>query len=610
MMWLVLVAGWAVAIALAAHFIVAKCWFLSSSWLGWPMLIANAIYETVEIRGRLPRMKQDVFIFVVLTAGFTLLGGPWFGLAFVLVGGTAWLGSQIVDMQWRLDVPATQLASVGGRVPLPIPCYIAWLKGPVVERRSSLYELGHWPQGLTQAFELWILNPGTVRPQLPLSIRIESSTTSITVERTNQVDVCPEPSQVVCQQFRLSAAQAGRGGRVTIEIVHGDRVWSRTLNLSGIVPAEQVQIRSAQINRWKYGCQGGFVWRGDHDLYDPSTFQSEEGLKKALGLAARYRMPTTVMLSTGLNLDQQTHRAFCEKFGWNRHSEEIPAFIEFMRRDIDMTNEQDFPTSMDKPFSAEIGNHMHLHYGTHAAADAGNNWKSHARMGDGNYPWLQKYPCSSLDEQRDNMLKCDKMIQQHLGVKTTCFTVPSDAWDEFTPQAVEAAGIPVSVETAMSKLAKLLFFPREHHPAGCESLAEMTRMLPRDPVNGAQIAMLKFWVGVARRRRQALVFLAHHHLVMYQSNACYNLTSELMRHVLADTEGDVYPGTLTAMGLYWRDVLSQRTRKVQLEVRGREVVAHNSGERPLSGLPVEICLADGRHWMQLVDIAPQSSVRL
>ncbi len=50
-----------------------------------------------------------------------------------------------------------------------------------------------------------------------------------------------------------------------------------------------------------------------------------------------------------------------------------------------------------------------------------------------------------------------------------------------------------------TKWQKLLTFPAEHHPGGCERLVELTRMLPRDPVHAAHVAMLEFWLGFARR---------------------------------------------------------------------------------------------------------------
>lgn len=119
----------------------------------------------------------------------------------------------------------------------------------------------------------------------------------------------------------------------------------------------------------EHGARGAFVWRGDHDLYDPGTLQCATGLRRALGLAARFRMPTSVMLSARLSLVREEHEAFCRQFGWERHSEEIPAFIRFWREEVDTALEQEFPTRAERPLAAGIGNHCYLHYGTHAAAD-------------------------------------------------------------------------------------------------------------------------------------------------------------------------------------------------------------------------------------------------
>jgi hypothetical protein len=406
----------------------------------------------------------------------------------------------------------------------------------------------------------------------------------------------------------VRAQAAGSGGEVRLRVAHGDWVWERTLRIASIPARATVRVRQAAIRRWKYGARAGFIWRGDHDLYDPGTFQSAEGLRIALGLAARFRMPTTVMLSARLSLVQEEHAAFCRQFGWDRRSHEIPNFIRFLREEVDTTLEQEFPTRAERPLAAEIGNHGYLHYGTHAAADPGNDWTSHARMGQGRYPWMSADPCDSFTEQRDNVIQGSNAIEAAIGVRPASFTIPSDVYDQDTARAIEAAGIEVGTETDATKWQKLLVFPAEHHPAGCARFVELTRMLPRDPQNAAQVAMLKFWLGFARRNGRALVYLAHHHLVMYEGNACYHLTAELLRHVLADTEGDVYPATLTALGRYWRDVLSERTRCVRITVTGEQVTVENTGARDLTGLPLEIEYAGGGRYLRLVDVSAGATV--
>lgn len=599
------------ATAAAAVFVLGKCFFLAPSRAGWLLLLANVFYETLEIKLRLRRAGVDFLLMVLAVAGAGFLGGGWAAAVLALALGAVWASALLVELRWRADAPARQFAASAGRVPLPIPRLIVSLRGPVLRRGRRVYCAGDWPEGWTQPYELLVLNPGTVRPQLPLRIEISTASTHVGVNAERHGDVaCPEPGQVVRIPFAVRAERAGRGGDVRLRVAHGDWTWKRTLRVASVPARGSLRVRSATIRRWKYGARAGFVWRGDNDLYDPATFQSAEGLRMALGLAARFRMPTTVMLSSRLSLDPEEHQAFCEQFGWNRHSEEIPEFIRFWREEVDTAVEQEYPTRTERSLSAEVGNHGHLHWGTHAAADPGNGWTSHARVGQGRYPWLKDHPCDSFAEQRDNIAACAAAIEAKLGVRTACYTPPSDMFDADTARAVEAAGIEIGNETDATKWQKLLTFPAEHHPEGCARLVELTRMLPRDPVNAPQIAMLKFWLGVARRRGRALVFLAHHHLLMYKSNACHALTAELLRHVLADAEGDVYPATLTAIGRYWRDVLSERTRMVQIRIAGNAVEIQNAGDRDLPGLPLEIGFGGGRRGMRLVDVPAHSCVAI
>lgn len=601
--------GWMAVVGAALLFFLSKAYFLAPHRIGVLMLLPNAVYETAERRGGMHRERLDVALLLLVPIGVGLLAGPWFGLACALLCGAAWAAALFVELRWRADAPATQDMRTP-RTPLPIPKLIVNVRGPVLERDARVYRLGHWPAGLSQEFELLILNPGTVRPQLPLAVEANCGAAQVQVEFTGERPVrCPEPGRLVRAKLRIAAVAPGAGADILVRVSHGDRHWERTLRIDSVLPAE-IQPVAATITRWKYGAGGAFNWRGDHDLYDPSTFQSTEGLRTVLGLAARFRMPTSIMLSARLSLDRRAHEEFCRHFGWDRHSEEVPQFIRFLREEVDTRLEQEFPIDEERPLSAEIANHCYLHYGTHAAADPGNGWTSHARMGAGKYDWMSAYPCDSLTEQRDNMRKGSQVLFETLGITPVSYTIPSDVLDEFTPRAVEAAGLEVSSETDTTKLQKLLFFPRQHHPEGCERLVDLTRVLPRDPLNAAQIAMLKYWVGVARRTGRAMVYLAHHHVVLYQTNACFNLTAELLRYVLADMEGEIWCGTLAAIGRYWRDVLSERTRCVRIECIDGRVVVHNGGARRLEGLPLEVDYGQGRRCMRLIDLEPHSELEL
>ncbi|MGD9613684.1 MAG: hypothetical protein AB7V22_12375, partial [Kiritimatiellia bacterium] len=124
------------------------------------------------------------------------------------------------------------------------------------------------------------------------------------------------------------------------------------------------------------------------------------------------------------------------------------------------------------------------------------------------------------------------------------------------------------------------------------------------------VAMLKYWVGAARRSGRALVFLAHHHLMRYKGNESAALVETFLHHVLADQQGDLYVGTLTAVGRYWRDVLSPRTRCVQATTVGNRVSVANAGPRAFAALPLEIDLGGGKRHVRLVDVAAHATLEL
>jgi hypothetical protein len=599
----------AVAVAAILLFLLAKSLFLAPFRMGWAMVVANTAYETIEKRFRLPRALVDGVVFIAAVGLFALSCGLGVALAASVVMSLAWMASLYVDSSYRSMKESDQHRG-WPRVPLPVPRLAIWIRGPVLLRSRVGYDLGDWPIGVSQQFELLVLNPTNVRPQLPLDVFFESGSPALTVIVERSDRVTPEPGEVVSVRFSLAANSVVRDARVAVRVMHGDREWIRTLVLRSSFVGGSVPAVRAYIRRWRYGCRAAFAWRGDHDLYDPSTFQSEAGLRLALGLARRFRMPTTIMMSSRLSLEQPEHEEFCAKFGWDRRSAEIPSFIRFIRDHVDMANEQEFPTATLRPFAAEIGNHMHLHYGTHAAADPGNGWRSHVRSGAGTYHWMSRVPSTSFEEQRDNLLACGQSLRRHLGVEATSFAIPSDFFDSDTSRAVEAAGIEVGNDTDSTKFERQFVFPPEHHPAGCGRLVELTRMSPRDPVNVFQLAMLKYWVGFARRNRRALVYLAHHHLLMYQGTACFAMTAGLLRYVVGDSEGDVHSATVTALGRYWRDVLSERTRVVSLTLAAGTPVAENLGQRHLSGIPVEIEFAGGRAMMRIIDLPPGRGVEV
>ena len=592
-------------------FLLAKCLFLAPYRAGALMLAANLVYEVAERKTRLQRGTLDAVLWIALALSFGLWTGAWAGWAVAVGLGLAWAVALQADAEARGGCPARQARDCVGRVPLPIPRLVVVVRGPMLARNRQVYDLGDWPEHWEQAYDVCVLNSSTIPAQLPIEIHVASASAQIEVRGSA---VCkrpgPGPGEIVTMSFSLLTPQCGPGGEVRLHVQHGDFHFRRTLRVRSVVPPGRMMLRGASVHRWKHGARGAFVWRGDQDIYDPATFQSAEGLRIALGMAQRLRMPNSLMLSSRLSLLPDEHRRFGAQFGWDRKTEDIPAFVEFLRDQVDLAVEQEWPVNTQRPFAAELGNHMHVHYGTHAAAAEGNGWKSHAGIGAGHYPWLSRYPADSFTEQRDNARECSRVFDDVLGITPTSFTIPSDVYDSDTSRAMEAAGLEVGTETDCPKWKKLIWLSAPRHPEGCKRFVELPRMHPRDPENVFQLAMAKFWVGVARRSGKALVFLAHHHLMRYNSNSGAVLAEELLRHVLECHDGDLFIGTLTAVGRYWRDVLSPRTRCVQVVTESRRITVTNTGARDLEALPLEIDLGNGKRHLRLVDVSANSTVTL
>jgi hypothetical protein len=594
-----------------AVFLLSKCFFLAPFRAGWLMMAANIVYETLFKRLRWSRDRADAVLLAVLVVGWAVVAGPWVACGLGLLLGWMWAGALIVDGRWKTAAGfARQHRELWGRVPLPVPQLIVQIRGPIL-RRDRIFDLGHWPAGTTQEFKVLVLNPSEIVPQLPLRVRVLARSSEVRVggDVDQSVD-CPLPGGLHEARFSISTPTAGPGGEVEVQVTHGDFVFARTLAVREVVPTASIRLTAARITRWRHGTEGAFAWRGDHDLYDPATFQSVAGLRITLGLAGRLRFPNTMFLSGRLSLVEEEHREFCQHYGWDRRSHEIPGFVKFLQEEVDLRLDQEWPADTVKPYTTELGNHMYLHYGTHAAAAPGNQWKSHAKMGDGQYDWLPAGARDSFSEQRNNAIHNANLFERLFGLRPSSYAIPSDVYDAHTPAAMEAAGLEVGSDTDASRFTRVFGLPEPHHPAGCQRFVELTRKIPRDPDNAYKVATLKYWLHAAARTGRAFIFLSHHHLLRYEGTACYHCTEELLRYVLEEGAGRCQVGTVTALGRYWRDVLSPRTRCVAFEVKERSVVVRNQSDRLLSGVPVEVDLGGGRPFLTLLDLPGGGEVRV
>lgn len=597
------------ASGMAVLFLLSKAFFLAPYRLGWLLMFANTVYSTLEIRLKWQRWRVDAVLFLLSVVGFAIVT-PLAAAMLAIVMTLFWAATLQLDVLCRTGSGLTrQHSGFVGKAPLPVPQLIVHIRGPVVNR-GAIYDLGTWLQGTGQVFTIFVLNPSVVRPQLPLSVRISTSDSALGLSGDINIDQdCPEPGDCASFPFELSADTIGAGGTVTVQVTHGDFKFERKLVLRG-VNGPGARITGAHIDRWKYGASAAFAWRGDHDLYDPSTFQSEEGLRETLGLSSRFRLPSTLFMSGKLSLMQEEHLEFCNYYNWNRHSEEIPSFIDFLKQNIDRRVENEWPFVSEQPYAAEIGNHMYLHYGTHAAAEPGNSWKPRATIGDGQYEWQADGAVNSFTEQRDNLLQNTKVFRDLLDTEMITFAIPSDVYDVETARACEAAGLEVGSDTDASRFTRVMSLPPPHHPDGCESFVELTRKIPKDPQDIYSLATLKYWAHTALRHRRAFVVLSHHHLLRYEDSSCYHVTGELLRRMLSDHEGQFYVATMGAIGRYWRDVLSESQRCVTVELNDGSVLVTNGGARRLEGIPVELTFDDGSSCLRLVELDVGATIRL
>ncbi len=589
-----------------AVFVLSKCFFLAPSPLGRVMWASSLVYEIIWKKLGWKRHAVDGGLFVALVPLWLLAGGPWAALAFTLLMAVAWGWSLNIDLRWRSGALAHQDSRYANYAPVPVPRLTLTLMGPVVDR-GPVCRLGHWPVGHEASFEAYVLNPSLVPPQFPMRLEVVSDSDRVQVLDCPEGDLrAPDPEGCERLAFRLRAVAPGGPCEIRVRLEHADHESAETLRLDSVQPEGGMKPAQARITRWKGGSRSAFGWRGDHDMYDPATFQDARGLEMALGLARRFCMPSTVYLSARLSLVEEEHKAFSEHHGWDRRTEQIPDFIRFLREDVEMTPLAEWPQRSERPYFAEFGNHMYHHYGTHASAAAGNSWKK-SSIGAGDYPWLGPEK-DDLSEQRDNAAKCNEVFKEVLGWEPMSFAVPGRDYSENTPAAVEAAGIPVGSDSDASQWLNVMGLPRPHHPKGVKRLVDITKKYPGDCDNAYKIAMLKYWMHLARREGSHFLYMAHQHLVRYFDNACYHLTEEMLRYVLGDCHGDFWVATVSSMAMYWENVLCPEHRIVKAVIEDGRVVVANTGEEDLDHVPVEVETADGKGLMVLVDVPAGQSV--
>jgi hypothetical protein len=613
------------AIALIAPVVAVRLVFLVPGKLGWVFYIANTFSEFFVKKVGWSRTVVEVGMAIVGVSLLAISGAGWAwvsGVVVFLLGLELYVSkcerqllatsySPIDTIGLRGATPqSTQGLASGYPTPSTHPELTINLVGPFVSRMPA-YDLGTLLVG--RRFELRVIigNHTIVPTQTGVRVRVtvpdglefagESKDSTIMLERL-------QPGQF--HQIRQTWAVIGaRGsGTILIHVAWGHFQREVTVRFAGCGSPLDAKISAATITHYPGACRSAFAWRGDMDLYDESTLQSVEGLEVTFGLAARYRMPQTMYLSTRLSLDLDAARQWAGHYGVNRGAERIPDFIRWMRENVDLRHECRYPFTSAKRFVIELGNHGHLHFGTDTAAAAENGWKPKARMGAGHYPWLGK-DRSSLAEQRDNAMQARRLCEQLFGYTPKSWAMPDRTNDRYTAAAMEAAGCEVLSDSDVRTKHNVLLQPPPHHPEGSRAV-ELTKRYPGDPQHIYHVGMNLFWIHRAHRKGIPVVFMCHQHLRQFDGYACARFTEYTLRYALSRFQGDLHVNTVYGIGKYWLEVLSPVTRRVSLRVEGNNLHLENLSGADLVDVPVDVRCNSGAKHTLLVSLPAGSRVCL
>ena len=104
-----------------------------------------------------------------------------------------------------------------------------------------------------------------------------------------------------------------------------------------------------------------------------------------------------------------------------------------------------------------------------------------------------------------------------------------------------------------------------------------------------------------------MIFMCHQHMRQFDGPACARFTEATLRHVLDFFNGDLWISTVYGVGVYWRDVLSER-RLVCTELVGGMVKVRNESGLRFEKVPVDLKFEGGGRATVLVDLDPGQEV--
>jgi len=598
-----------IAIAIGAmlllHVVSARLLFLVRGRLGWITYLANIISELFVKKIGWARNWVE-FTAALLGLTFLQLGGvPWhwsLSAALLIVGLEYWVRRVelriLADAYTSIDTiglknattASTRALALGYPSPSTHPRLTINLIGPFIERMPK-YKLGTLLVGRCFLLQVVLGNHTIVPTQTSVRVRLHHAEELSSEKPTEIMAPRLDPAQVYEVRFELTVQAEGGAGAIEILVEWGHLEEVLAISYDRSIHPKNLSIEAAKFVRYPGGCRSAFAWRGDMDLYDESTLQSIEGLKVTFGLAARYRLPQTMYLSTRLSLDQAAAQTWANYYGVNRGAARIPAFVEWIKQNVDLRHLCSYPFYSHKPFVIELGNHGHLHYGTETSGALENGWNPKSKIGAGKYSW-QGEDRSSLGEQRDNALESRRWCENLFRFTPKSWAMPDRTNDQFTAAAMEAAGCEVLSDSNAQTRHNVLLQPPPHHPPGT-SAVELTKRYPGDPQHVFHVAMNHFWIHRAHRKAIPVVFMCHQHMRQFDGHACARLTEYTLRHVITSFKGDLHINTVYGVGKYWREVLSPKTKTISVGIDNDSILIQNRGDLDLVDAPLDITIANG-----------------
>lgn len=565
---------------------VSRLLFLVRTPLGRAVYLANVIWEALGKKTGASRFAVEWGAALLM---FSFAGLKYGGYG-VFVISVPLLLLELGNRMWeRKLLSATYDTMIGGKeVPTPCVCPVLTFSvfAPFVSRNKKL-NLGALIQDVPFALKVIVANHSSVacRNEIKMHLKCPAGW-KVVLTSSPELAGRLDSGAFTCFEWQITPTETSAAGNLFVHAEWAKHCWEKAVYFEGVTAPEEMRVIRADIKRYPGARTAAFAWRGDMDQYDKSTMQSVDGLQKAFDLSAQFCMPQSMYLSSRLTLDQQAADQYAQHYQVDLGSSEIPFFIDWMNEHVDFRARSEYPVKADKPYIVELGNHGHLHYDTDASACPENEWATHQKPGQGSYPWVGEDK-SSFGEQKDNILECARWCKASFNYTPLSWAKPGRGNDSFTAQAADAAGCEVLSGSDIRAADNVIHHPPPHHPSDTNAV-ELTTRFPCDPQHIYHYAMLQYWLARSYKLGLPMIFMCHQHMRLFAGTACMQMSRAFLWYATNHYENDLYIDTVFGIGKYWKEVLSDQTKRVKVSIDGSRVVVVNDSDVDFESVPVDL----------------------